>query len=609
MFMKKTIKQFSLKEITISLLTAMIVLCILLGGVSTAEAARVYGNGGCVHFCGDEDGIPKHSDACCEGFWWYDACGWDSYCSTKWSGYVGYAIDCCEACSTVDDCPNGSECSGEKCIVNKTPIASISIGKTLLGDNVPAIYGYAYDPTDSNSEENVSLEVVYNDIRTVVYGTSYTSKEIINGTCSGLSKKCGFSIAINDTYLHSGNNSIKISAIDPDTDKRILLYDKTLYFRTNISCPSLTSKKIMRIGAYTFGRDTMTETWKGCKDYAIGSHGGSIQYRQYYSVWPSGWSDIKDGSFDGGDNLGIHPHLLGEGNAYTLEMYKNSTKNNLDGKSFSGDQKCSYLIQDYVWSKDIIGDSYWATSNPSCVAIGANETSIAYGEEVNLAWELDNIDSATLTEVGNVSSNGSAWLKPLKTTTYVLTGKIGDIEVEESVTVDVTISCEMSGDPTTIDSGESARLDWSSIGAAYAQIDNGIGEVPVNGSKIVSPAITTTYDMVFGGNNPMLFCGARAHCSQKITVIPSMYSCTGSIPTGYEAHDSEEGAGLTVDTPWTLSATDTATKCQYKISDITYSCTGSIPAGNEAYDSEESTGLTVDTPWTLSATDTATKCE
>jgi len=53
MFMKKTIKQFSLKEITISLLTTMIVLCILSGGILTAEAAVVSGTGGCVSFCGN----------------------------------------------------------------------------------------------------------------------------------------------------------------------------------------------------------------------------------------------------------------------------------------------------------------------------------------------------------------------------------------------------------------------------------------------------------------------------------------------------------------------------------------------------------------------------
>jgi len=49
-------------------------------------------------------------------------------------------------------------------------------------------------------------------------------------------------------------------------------------------------------------------------------------------------------------------------------------------------------------------------------------------------------------------------------------------------------------------------------------------------------------------------------------------SCTGSVPVGYEAYDLEESTGLTVNTPWTYSSTDTADKCQYKNSS-TPSCT------------------------------------
>jgi len=178
---------------------------------------------------------PYHDEACCDGSWWYDACGWDSYCSTDWYNFSGYITECCEECSAVSDCPNGFECSGEKCEeedvdLNKTPIGSISFGKTLLGDYVPRIYGYVYDPTDTNNEENVSLEVVYNNSKTATYGTGYTNKEVVNATCNSLSKKCGFAIAIDDTYLNDGNNSIKISAIDPDTNERILLYNKTIFF-------------------------------------------------------------------------------------------------------------------------------------------------------------------------------------------------------------------------------------------------------------------------------------------------------------------------------------------------------------------------------------------
>ncbi len=41
----------------------------------------------------------------------------------------------------------------------------------------------------------------------------------------------------------------------------------------------------------------------------------------------------------------------------------------------------------------------------------------------------------------------------------------------------------------------------------------------------------------------------------------------------------------------------------------TYSCTGTMPSNAAAYDTEESTGLTADTAWAYSTTDTAEKCE
>ena len=54
-------------------------------------------------------------------------------------------------------------------------------------------------------------------------------------------------------------------------------------------------------------------------------------------------------------------------------------------------------------------------------------------------------------------------------------------------------SCEMFGNPTSIKKGDSSTLTWTSKEVFAASIDQGIGAVAVNGSKIVSPATTTTY--------------------------------------------------------------------------------------------------------------------
>ncbi len=47
---------------------------------------------------------------------------------------------------------------------------------------------------------------------------------------------------------------------------------------------------------------------------------------------------------------------------------------------------------------------------------------------------------------------------------------------------------------------------------------------------------------------------------------PTTHSCIGSIPTNTAAFDSEESTGLSTNTQWTYSATDTPTKCQYHCS-------------------------------------------
>ncbi len=44
------------------------------------------------------------------------------------------------------------------------------------------------------------------------------------------------------------------------------------------------------------------------------------------------------------------------------------------------------------------------------------------------------------------------------------------------------------------------------------------------------------------------------------------YRCTGTITANAAAYDSEESSNLAIDTPWTYSATDTTTKCQYQCS-------------------------------------------
>jgi len=52
--------------------------------------------------------------------------------------------------------------------------------------------------------------------------------------------------------------------------------------------------------------------------------------------------------------------------------------------------------------------------------------------------------------------------------------------------------------PATIDKGESSTLSWSTLNAATALIDQGIGSVSANGNMDVYPTQTTTYTLTTG---------------------------------------------------------------------------------------------------------------
>jgi hypothetical protein len=59
----------------------------------------------------------------------------------------------------------------------------------------------------------------------------------------------------------------------------------------------------------------------------------------------------------------------------------------------------------------------------------------------------------------------------------------------------------ISATPAAIQSGQSSTLFWTSINAATASIDQGIGSVAVNDDKVVRPVVTTTYTIT--ATNPL----------------------------------------------------------------------------------------------------------
>jgi hypothetical protein len=404
------------------------------------------GTGGCVSFCGKHrDGYPYHSNACCNGNWWYDACNWKSCCSTGWYNVSGYKPECCDTCSATADikCPDGSRCQAEKCVLaDEEPIGWVQIGElsTKYRDPVPVITGWAYDPdTDGDgpdTEENVKIQVIYNGQYSLTYFPSTsvggdTNRWHSGAGCSGLGGYCGFRIALYHGYLNDGANTIQVYAIDPDDNSKVLINQGTFTPKRISSC----SGPVLTIPSYVYNRPNTGEIWTGCLDYVVSRYGASSPYGwrgpYHYKgmVWPDTWPE--DGrEFDAVKAYGYKPHLKGGGSAYTAGILQHSSLTEVNGYNYEAEQECAYIIQDNpngeLKVNDPYGDGY--EDNPLCVALGASKTSITQGEAVRLAWETSNVDSADLSGASPVPLNGTQWVYPTQTTTYTLTAAKNGIE-------------------------------------------------------------------------------------------------------------------------------------------------------------------------------------
>ncbi|MDD2766485.1 MAG: fibronectin type III domain-containing protein [Candidatus Moranbacteria bacterium] len=97
--------------------------------------------------------------------------------------------------------------------------------------------------------------------------------------------------------------------------------------------------------------------------------------------------------------------------------------------------------------------------------------------------------------------------------------------------------------------------------------------------------------------------------------------CQGSVPVNATMF-ANDNVNLTADTPYSYWATDTGTRCQYSCNGgynwngsscvlpptPTYSCTGTIPANASMFVSDN-VGLSANTPYAYSATNTAPRCQ
>jgi phospholipase C len=177
--------------------------------------------------------------------------------------------------------------------------------------------------------------------------------------------------------------------------------------------------------------------------------------------------------------------------------------------------------------------------SPTVVAFTSTPMTITAGDNAVLTWNVTGAESVSIDHgVGGVPLTGTKQVSPQTTTTYTLTASGTGGTVTAQVTLNVNSappppaapSIQLTADHTSITSGQTATLSWSSTNATSITLDNGIGTVTVpSGSKAVSPTSTTTYTATAAGP------GGSTTASVIITVTapatPTIGSFTASPTT------------------------------------------------------------------------------
>ena len=174
------------------------------------------------------------------------------------------------------------------------------------------------------------------------------------------------------------------------------------------------------------------------------------------------------------------------------------------------------------------------TPAPVCT-LTANKTLIDPGEEVELEWVTLNSTAFVLDNgigTSTPTANGTHTVNPTQTTTYTGTayGENGEV-----ITCDTTVTietepgpiCTLSISASSINTGESVVVSWTSQNTVSGFINNNIGTTtPVSsGSMEVFPPEDTTYVGEFLGTN-----GEIVTCTAAVTVATG--GCQGSCGGG-----------------------------------------------------------------------------
>jgi hypothetical protein len=180
-----------------------------------------------------------------------------------------------------------------------------------------------------------------------------------------------------------------------------------------------------------------------------------------------------------------------------------------------------------------------ATPVAPTVTLSANTATITAGSTATLKWSSKNaqVCSGTGGWSGNQGTSGSTSVSPATTTTYGLscTSSAGSAQASTKITVNAAVTAPtpaptltLTASPSTIISGNSSTLTWTSKNADSCTASNGwSGAQADSGNKSVSPTSNTTYTLSCSG------AGGTAQESTTVTVTAATASAPPASGTSW----------------------------------------------------------------------------
>lgn len=191
------------------------------------------------------------------------------------------------------------------------------------------------------------------------------------------------------------------------------------------------------------------------------------------------------------------------------------------------------------------------------VSLSVAPTSITTAQTATLTWSSTNATTCTASNgwSGTEPTSGTATVFPTITTTYTLTCTGSGGSAAQSVVLTVTPAppppplptLTMSVSPSTIVSGQSSTLSWTSVNATTCTASGGwSGSQALSGTLTVSPTATTTYTLACTG------AGGTTTKSTTLTVATPAPTIT------FTGSASTVASGTAVTLTW---STTNATSC------------------------------------------------